>query len=77
MIIPNTPLYQAKTDAEFRIRMIQHIRETYSDLMGSDIKLLELPNGLDLLQARVQERLYQSSRGEIDLLPADTARIAA
>ena len=77
MILPNTPLYQSKTDAEFRVRMIQHIKNAYKDLLGSDIKLLELPNGLDLLQSRVQRRLYDVSHGEINLLPPEVKKIAA
>jgi hypothetical protein len=69
MIIPNTPLYQAKTDAEFRIRMIHHIKTAYKDVIGNDVNLLDLPNGLDLLQAKVQQRLYDMSKGEINLIP--------
>ena len=69
MIIPKTPLYQSKTGAEFRIRMIQHIKSAYKDILGKDINLLDLPNGLDLVQAKVQQRLYDMSRGEINLIP--------
>ncbi len=68
MILPNTPLYQAKTDAEFRIRMIQHIKENYGDVLGKDINLLDLPNGLELVQARIQQRLFDMSNGKIDLI---------
>ena len=68
MILPNTPLFQAKTDAEFRIRMIQHIKETYGDVLGKDINLLDLPNGLEIVQARIQQRLFDMSNGKIDLL---------
>ena len=68
MILPNTPLYQAKTDAEFRIRMIQHIKENYSDVLGKDINLLDLPNGLEIVQARIQQRLFDMSNGKIDLI---------
>lgn len=71
MILPNTPLYQAKTDAEFRIRMIHHIKSVYKDVIGNDVNLLDLPNGLDLLQAKVQQRLYDMSRGEINLIPEE------
>lgn len=67
MILPNTPLYQAKTDAEFRIRMIQHIKENYGDILGKDINLLDLPNGLEIVQARIQQRLFDMSNGKIDL----------
>lgn len=68
MILPNTPLYQSKTDAEFRIRMIQHIKENYGDLLGKDINLLDLPNGLEIVQARIQQRLFDMSNGKIDLI---------
>lgn len=68
MILPNTPLYQAKTDAEFRLRMIQHIKANYKDILGSDASLLDLPNGLDIVQAKIQQRLFDISRGEIDFL---------
>ena len=77
MILPNTPLYQAKTDAEFRIRMIQHIKTVYRDVLGSDIKLLDLPNGLEIVQARVQQRLYDMSEGKINLIPATDNQVAA
>ena len=68
MILPNTPLFQAKTDAEFRIRMIQHIKENYGDLLGKDINLLDLPNGLEIVQAKIQQRLFDMSDGKIDLI---------
>jgi hypothetical protein len=68
VILPNTPLFQAKTDAEFRIRMIQHIKETYGDVLGKDINLLDLPNGLEIVQARIQQRLFDMSNGKIDLI---------
>ena len=77
MILPNTPLYQAKTDAEFRIRMIQHIKTVYRDVLGSDIKLLDLPNGLEIVQARVQQRLYDMSEGKINLISATDNQVAA
>lgn len=83
MVLPNTPLYQAKSDAEFRIRMIQHIKKTYQDILGDDIRLLDLPNGLDILQTRIQQRLFDASSGGINLFPetpepsAEPRRLAA
>lgn len=68
MILPNTPLFQAKSDAEFRIRMIQYIKESYGEVLGNDINLLDLPNGLEIVQARIQQRLYDMSNGKIDLM---------
>lgn len=78
MVLPNTPLYNSKTDAEFRIRMIHHIRSTYKDILSpSDLKLLDLPNGLDLLQARVHQMLYEVSHGTIDLRSPQEKQLAA
>lgn len=74
MILPNTPLYQAKTDAEFRIRMIQHIKTAYKDILGKDANLLDLPNGLDIVQAKIQQRLYDTSNGQINLFRDDDRR---
>ncbi len=70
MIFPNTPLYQASTDAEFRRLMIEHIKESYGEVLGNDINLLDLPNGLEIVQARIQQRLYDMSNGRIDLMSA-------
>jgi hypothetical protein len=80
MILPNTPLYQAKTDAEFRIRMIHEIKKQYKDVLGNDAKLLDLPNGLDLVQSLITQRLYEMShdiglrREEIKSIAAYTSR---
>ena len=74
MIIPDTPLYNAKSDAEFRLRMIQHIKDAYAEVLGKDVKLLDLPNGLDLVQAKIAGMLYDSSRGEIDLRRSPAAQ---
>jgi hypothetical protein len=51
--------------------MIHHIKNTYKDLIGNDVNLLDLPNGLDLLQAKVTQRLYDMSNGEINLIPEE------
>jgi len=77
MILPNTPLYNSKSDAEFRVRMIHHIKQNYKDILGSDIKLLDLPNGLDLLQSKVQQRLFDVSHGEIDMRKPEQKKLAA
>ncbi|MDD2997631.1 MAG: hypothetical protein EOM80_05890 [Erysipelotrichia bacterium] len=74
MILPSTPLYQAKSDAEFRIRMIQHIKTAYKDILGKDAALLDLPNGLDIVQSKIQQRLYDISNGEIDFFKNEERR---
>jgi len=77
VVLPNTPLFQSKTDAEFRIRMIQEIKEQYKDLLGPKIKLLDLPNGLELVQDWVRNQLLDASHGDIDLRPAEARQLAA
>lgn len=77
MIIPNTPPYNAKSDAEFRIGMIAEIKKHYKDILGPDIKLLDLPNGLEIIQAKVQQRLFEVSQGQIDLRQAEVRSMAA
>ena len=74
MILPKTELYNTKSDAEFRIKMIQHIKSAYKDILGDDIKLLDHPNGLEMLQAKVQKQLYTMTHGEIDITTVDTHR---
>ncbi len=77
VVLPDTPLYNSKTDAEFRIRMIQEIKEQYKDILGPKIKLLDLPNGLDLVQEWVRNQLYDVSGGHVDMRPAEVSHIAA
>jgi len=77
VVLPDTPLYNSKTDAEFRIRMIQEIKEQYQDLLGPKIKLLDLPNGLELVQDWVRNQLFDVSNGEIDMRPAEARQLAA
>jgi hypothetical protein len=77
MIIPDTPLYRSKTDAEFRLRMIHHIKQQYKDILGPHINLLDLPNGLDLVQEKVKQMLFESSHGEIDMRSPEVGKLAA
>lgn len=78
MVIPNTPLYNSKSDAEFRLRMINYIKSTFRDILSpDDLKLLDLPNGLDLLQERVNQMLYEASNGEVDLRKPELKKVAA
>ncbi|MBF0408309.1 MAG: hypothetical protein HQM10_13245 [Candidatus Riflebacteria bacterium] len=77
MILPDTPLFNSKSDAEFRIRMIQYIKDTYQDLLGPDIKLLDLPNGLELVQAKARDMLFSATQGQVDLREATARKMAA
>lgn len=77
MILPDTPLFNSKTSAEFRIRMIHYIKQNFKETLGPDINLLDLPNGLDLVLARVQNRLFDVSHGQIDLGNIESRKKAA
>ena len=44
--------YKASTDEEFRKSINTYIKEQFADLLGDDIALLDLPNGLDLIQQK-------------------------
>lgn len=51
------------SDADAREKMTAYIEEHFSELLGDEIKLLNLPNGLDILSARIRDRVA-ASRGE-------------
>ena len=58
MIIPvNDPMFAPATDAEFRARMIKYISDNFNDVLGKDARLLDQPNGLDLVQDKVNTML--------------------
>ena len=60
MILPaDNPLYDGPPE-EFRARMIEYIRIHFADLLGKDARLLDEPNGLDLIQQKVEMRLSRS-----------------
>ena len=63
MHIPEKSLYYTKSEAEFRVHMIDLIRTTYQDILGPDINLLDQPNGLELVQAKVKSLLANSVNG--------------
>lgn len=66
MMIPvDNPLYAPATDAEFRTRMIAYIRTHFADVLGKDAKLLEQPNGLDLVEDKVKMLLAQHGIGSV------------
>lgn len=44
--------YSANTDDEFRKSVIEYIKEQFSDLLGKDVALLDLPNGLDIVKEK-------------------------
>jgi hypothetical protein len=49
MMTPRNFMENTQTDEEFRQEMIQYIKKHWAGVLGSDIHLLDLPNGLDLI----------------------------
>ncbi len=39
--------------AEFRLGMANYLRESYADALREDVDLLDLPQGLEMVQARL------------------------
>ncbi|OGH55546.1 MAG: hypothetical protein A3G34_00520 [Candidatus Lindowbacteria bacterium RIFCSPLOWO2_12_FULL_62_27] len=59
MVLPKNGAFNWSTAEEARMRMTEYIRSHFSGLLGEDIKLLDLPNGLDLIQDHVTCRLAE------------------
>lgn len=58
MVLPvDNPLFAPATDEQFRARMLDYIRTHFADVLGKDARLLDQPNGLDLIQDKVKARL--------------------
>ncbi len=49
--------FQFTTRQEARAEMTEFIRRRFSGLLGTKIHLLDLPNGLDLIEEEVHMRL--------------------
>lgn len=79
MVVPckDEGLYSGEGD--FRDRMIQYIRENFSELLGNDVELLDRPDGLDLIQARygVRKSAVQQVEEELAKVEADGAQMLA
>jgi len=48
-------------DEDARRKMTAYIREHFSDLLGEDVRLLSLPNGLDIIQSRINGHLLEEA----------------
>lgn len=57
MIMPIDGRFSWSSDAEARERMTAYIRTHFSTLLGDDVQLLDMPNGLELVQAKIQTQL--------------------
>ena len=43
---------QVKNDEQFRKSMAAYIKEQFAGLLGEDIQLLDLPNGVNLIKEK-------------------------
>ena len=60
MLLPKTGIIANATDQEFQSYMKAYIKTHFADTLGEDASLLDLPNGLDLVQEQVNDRLAKS-----------------
>jgi len=59
LVIPSSqsnPLF-IKDGVPFEDKMVEYIKTHFEDLLGDDVKLLNLDNGLDLVQEKIQRQL--------------------
>ncbi len=65
MVVPKgNPIFEKK-GGNFRKAMIEYIKQNFSHILGSDVVLLDYPNGLELLREMMWKRYYQlASRWE-------------
>lgn len=70
MVLSKSEWFNWSNKEDARIKMKKYIRAHFSELLGPDIQLLDLPNGLELIQNKVQARLAQSGLALEDFLTA-------
>lgn len=70
MVLSKSEWFNWSNKEEARIKMKKYIRAHFSELLGDDIRLLDLPNGLELIQGRVHARLAQSGMALEEFLKA-------
>ena len=52
MVFPAQKCSPFSGEGDFRSQMIAYIRRNFAAFLGADVALLDLPNGLDLIQAK-------------------------
>lgn len=57
MPLPKSPGAIGRGSVEEQMRLKAYIRNHYSDILGDDIRLLDLPNGLELAECKIKEHL--------------------
>lgn len=70
MVLSKSEWFNWSNKEEARVKIKKYIRAHFSELLGTDIQLLDLPNGLELIQDIVQARLSQSGIAIEDFLKA-------
>jgi hypothetical protein len=73
MIFPEPRHSPFNGEGDFRSQVLQYIRTRFAGFLGEDVKLLDQPDGLDLLQAKYPLRkteLLMELRAELaDIAP--------
>ena len=61
MVLPkNDPAFQWSDESEGRAKMTAYIRKHFSGILGDDARLLDMANGLELVQEKAHARLARS-----------------
>ena len=61
MVLPtDNQRFNFRDKSDSREKMTAYIRENFSGMLGDDARLLNMPNGLEILQAKVRAQLAQS-----------------
>ena len=51
-----------KDDGAFTLRMVDYIKANFAEVLGSDVDLLDSPNGLEILRTKYFQRYQDSTR---------------
>ncbi len=52
MMFPTDDQSPFSDQGDFRSQVVEYIKEHFADVLGSDVNLLDRPDGLDVVQAR-------------------------
>ena len=77
MVCPMQECSPFSGDGDFRSQVIEYIKKNFADFLGKDVALLDLPNGLDLIQAKYPLRPGAHTLPQAYTRPAPRPKIAA
>lgn len=62
MVLPaanSKHIFNVSGTAELRDRLKMWIRQNYSDILGPEVNMLDLPNGFDLIETRLHRLMRE------------------